>query len=352
VIHSTIFQYILIDGCYSIVKNYLTALYVLFCLLVLTACVSTPAVVSQETMAMFAKPAITPKHLVTGDLIEVRFYRNVELKDAPYLISSGDVLRVDVLDHPKLSRDKVLVLPDGHISLPHASRLSAAGRSIQELLTDLDKIYRKNKIVDPVITVSVEHTESRVETLLQEISSKGRSSIEIIIDRNKTINLPFIKPISASQTFADIQTLIIDSYQREFGGALEVTVNKRSQLSPVVYVIGEVVKPGEVPYVGQLNPVTAIASVGGFRTSANKNDVRLLRINDAGTLSQISLDIEASIKGESENIGVQLQLMPMDIVYIPPSGVASANLAMEQYVRRMLPFTMGIGFSYELNNAR
>src|SRR5215510_11824249 len=50
------------------------------------------------------------------------------VSDTPsYLIQPNDVLSVFVYKYPELSRDQVLVLPDGFISLPLIQDMKAAG---------------------------------------------------------------------------------------------------------------------------------------------------------------------------------------------------------------------------------
>ena len=59
----------------------------------------------------------------------------------------------------------------------------------------------------------------------------------------------------------------------------------------------------------------------------------------------MKLDLAAVMAGQE---GVQdIVLAPYDVVLVPRSGIASAGLWMEQWVRRILPFSLG--FSYTIN---
>jgi hypothetical protein len=39
-------------------------------------------------------------------------------------------------------------------------------------------------------------------------------------------------------------------------------------------------------------------------------------------------------------------LKPFDIVFVPESGIAKVNKAIDQYVRQLLPIDLSAGFSY------
>jgi hypothetical protein len=38
-------------------------------------------------------------------------------------------------------------------------------------------------------------------------------------------------------------------------------------------------------------------------------------------------------------------LQPYDIVYVPKTGIGKVNQAVEQYIRRVVPFSLSAGFS-------
>lgn len=72
-----------------------------------------------------------------------------------YMIKSGDVLRVEVLEDPTLNRS-VLVSPDGRISLPLAGTIAAAGRSVEQVQSDLAGSLGPSFASPPNVFVAVE----------------------------------------------------------------------------------------------------------------------------------------------------------------------------------------------------
>jgi polysaccharide biosynthesis/export protein len=71
-----------------------------------------------------------------------------------YRIQPGDVLQVEVLEDPSLSRS-TLVLPDGSVAFPLAGTLPAAGRSITDFQSALTEALAPNFAASPTVFVSV-----------------------------------------------------------------------------------------------------------------------------------------------------------------------------------------------------
>ena len=277
-----------------------------------------------------------------GDVIEVRFFRNTQLEGQRYGIGVGDVLRVDVVDHPDVSRDRVLVLPDGHISLPLIGSVRAAGKNVDQLSQELAQRYASERILQPQVTVAVEQGDRRLETLFQLESGGGPASMRISVTQDGVLALPFIPPIAANQPMPSLLQAIRQAYRQQFGGRLEVTANviERGGL-PVVYVMGEVKQPVTVPHNAALNPIMAVAAAGGFLGTAEPRDVRVIRLDEQRNYVVHAFDFESNLDGKSRVVA-DFRLQPQDVVYVRPSGVSEANRWVEQYIVRMLPFNFGM----------
>ena len=73
--------------------------------------------------------------------------------DAPYVLWTGDTLNVDVATAPELSREALLIGPDGRISMPLIGAVQAAGRSSEEVRASLMSAF-SSQLRDPRLTVS------------------------------------------------------------------------------------------------------------------------------------------------------------------------------------------------------
>jgi polysaccharide export outer membrane protein len=120
----------------------------------------------------------------------------------------------------------------------------------------------------------------------------------------------------------------------------KATVRLDKSPGQVVYVQGQVGKPGAVPLLPGMTAVQAIAASGGLTDSAGPSKVMLIRRDACGNAhgQRLRLDLVLDQKDNEEDVA----LLPSDIVIVPRSGVAQFDLNMKQYVRDALPVEMFI----------
>src|SRR5262249_10764000 len=104
---------------------------------------------------------------------------------------------------------------------------------------------------------------------------------EFEIDGSGDVRLPLIGQVRAAgltvRAFEDkVIKLLQEGYLKDPRISIEV-VNYRP-----FYIIGEVNKPGQYPYVNGMNALNAIALAGGYTSKANKSDVYLQRNGKTG----------------------------------------------------------------------
>ena len=97
----------------------------------------------------------------------------VEAIPADYVISSQDMLTVDVFDVPELSQTAVQVDNAGTIAMPFIGRVPAAGLTTsqlaQRIAAELDQKYIKN----PIVTVTVKDAASQKITVDGQVTQPG-----------------------------------------------------------------------------------------------------------------------------------------------------------------------------------
>jgi polysaccharide export outer membrane protein len=99
---------------------------------------------------------------------------------------------------------------------------------------------------------------------------------EFEIDGSGDVRLPLIGQVKASgltvRTFEEkIVALYEDGYLKDPRISVEV-INYRP-----FYIIGEVNKPGQYPYVSDMNALNAVALAGGYTPKADKSEVYIQR---------------------------------------------------------------------------
>jgi polysaccharide export outer membrane protein len=82
------------------------------------------------------------------------------------------VLSVFVYKYPELSREKVLVLPDGRISVPLIQEIPASGLTSLQLKQKLEEIL-KDYVDVPNVTVSLESIQSYQVYVMGKVASPG-----------------------------------------------------------------------------------------------------------------------------------------------------------------------------------
>jgi protein involved in polysaccharide export with SLBB domain len=115
----------------------------------------------------------------------------------------------------------------------------------------------------------------------------------------------------------------------------KVTVSIKALNPRGIYVGGEVGRPGFVPYRPGMTALQAIFDAGGAKNTAKVSDVVLIQrsVDDRYRASKVNLE---KVMSQGDLSG-DLPLGPSDIVFVPRTAVANANLFVEQYIINMLP---------------
>jgi protein involved in polysaccharide export with SLBB domain len=116
----------------------------------------------------------------------------------------------------------------------------------------------------------------------------------------------------------------------------EVVVSVTKFAEKTIYIGGEVEKPGTIPYRRALSPLQAIMAAGGFSNGAHKESVILVRSagpNDKFITRKLNLQ-EIIADGVREPI----YLAPHDVVYVPKTPIAEADLWVKQHISDLFPF--------------
>ena len=145
---------------------------------------------------------------------------------------------------------------------------------------------------------------------------------------------------SVSEVDADLTRLYAGRLSRP-----EVAVIVTEYANLRVYIGGEVNNGGLVNISGDMTLLQALMQAGGYRNSANLQQVILLR--NQGTKEPLvsTVNIEQLLKGTSPDIFVEHG----DIIFVPKSGIAKLGDFVDMYVNELVPAALSFGFVYNLN---
>jgi polysaccharide export outer membrane protein len=260
--------------------------------------------------------------------------------DEEYRLGKGDEITVDFAGRPDLTA-KLVVGPDGRITLPLAGDLTLAGQTRPDAAKLIDAAlsnyysnlsaqvtvsrYTANKVL---VLGAVEHpgvvTFDGVPTLLEALSRTGLET-----GPNKAAQIPDRCAIYRGQdevVWVELKTLI------ESGNSL---ADLRLRRDDVVYVpngserfvsvLGQVQHPGAVTLTNTSTVASVLASAGGFTESAgNKPNIQIVD-PATGTSRVISMNDLLN-----PNKSLEITPKPGEIIFVPQSKFFRATYAVER----------------------
>jgi polysaccharide export outer membrane protein len=278
--------------------------------------------------------------------------------DGPYRLQPGDEIQVQVFDVTELNAT-VRIPPDGMISLLLLEEIEASGRTVQQLRETITAGYAK-QYKNPRVSVSIRSYDNLKVYVTGNVNRPGALQLvngltavqavvqaggvsehakvdEAVILRQKQDATPEVVKLQITQVLHNGQRDVV----LQPGDVIYVP---RSDYK--VFVGGEVLRPGLVPMDTALTAIAAVFHAGGFTENASPKDGVLLRDNGKNMAQVIRVNFKDALEGSPDVV-----LQPYDIVYVPKSGIAKLNQVVEQYVRRVLPFSVSAGFSYIFGSA-
>jgi protein involved in polysaccharide export with SLBB domain len=142
----------------------------------------------------------------------------------------------------------------------------------------------------------------------------------------------------AGLTTAQLEQRLVRATSEELKNP-EVVVRIAQFAERRVFVGGEVGKPGPVTFQVGLTPFQAIVAAGGLRDTARLDSVVLVRTDGAGQIvMNRTLDLERLV---ADGAGEMVPLAPQDVLYVPRTAIANANVWVRQHVTELFPFIRG-----------
>jgi len=155
----------------------------------------------------------------------------------------------------------------------------------------------------------------------------------VVVRPDGMITIQLIGDVPAGgKTTDEVATDIQNRVSRFKRGAL-VTVALAGAESPVVTVLGEVRNPTTFALTRQMRISEALGTVGGPTLFADDDEVQLVRPGNPPRV--IEVDMDAIRDGD---LRTNVQVYGGDIVYVPPTALASVGYAIQQVLFPFTPF--------------
>jgi polysaccharide biosynthesis/export protein len=260
--------------------------------------------------------------------------------DEEYRLGKGDEITVDFAGRPEMTA-KLVVGPDGRITLPLAGDMMMAGQTRTEAAKDIDNAlspYYNNLSAQVTVTKytanrvlvlgAVEHpgevTFDGTPKLLEALSRSGLETgpnkasqiperCAIYRGQDEVVWVDLKKLIDAGNSLADLRLRRDDVVYVPNGGERFVSV------------LGQVQHPGAVQLTGTSTLTTVLAAAGGFALPAgNKPHIQIVD-PDSGTSQIISFKDLLDPDKDPE-----ITLKSGDLIFVPQSKVYRATYIVER----------------------
>jgi len=242
------------------------------------------------------------------------------------LIGPGDALHIQVYDTPEMEQ-RARVTDAGEIPVSFLGNVKVANMTPSQAAKVIEqRLITAAIMVHPQVTVRVDAYATQNASVMGQVLKPGlyeidtrRKVIEVlalaggltdIADRHITIERHGDPNQKAEYYYSNVAGTALDDDPMVYPGDT-VVVPKAA----VVYVLGDVLKPGGYPISTNNSKMTvlqAIALAGYANHTAAVGKSKLVRKTPTG-VEQIDLPVGAMQKGKSPEIA----LMPDDVVYVP-----------------------------------
>jgi polysaccharide export outer membrane protein len=116
----------------------------------------------------------------------------------------------------------------------------------------------------------------------------------------------------------------------------KVAVDVNTVSTGQVYVGGEVLRPGVIKLKPKMNLIQAVFEAGGPKDEGDIERVVLLRSMGDNQFGYREINLMRIVKHEEPTDDAVLA--QDDLIFIPKTGIAKANLWVQKYIRNMVPF--------------
>ncbi|WP_295458808.1 polysaccharide biosynthesis/export family protein [uncultured Thiodictyon sp.] len=175
-------------------------------------------------------------------------------------------------------------------------------------------------------------------------------SDRVIVAPDGTIELALIGPARAlDRSVPELANELRERYAHELRRP-ELNVVPRQFGSELVYVGGEVQRPGVFKLVHRMGVLEGIIEAGGFLDTARTNQVVLIRRTSDNKPMLKVINVHDIIEGKARADENNVPLHRFDVVFVPKSTIAEVDLWIDQYLNRSLPFSRAFNYTVNRNS--
>ena len=237
-----------------------------------------------------------------------------------YRLGSGDVVRISVFQNPELTLE-TRVTEAGVISYPLLGSVRIGGESVtaaEQLIAD--GLRSGNFVKNPQVTLVVMQVRGNQASVLGQVNRPGRYPLEVADMRltdllalaggtaqggAETVVVTGTRNGQPFRTLVDLPALFAPG-----GQAQDLKIQNGDTLwvdrQPLVYVYGQVQRPGAMRVERDMTLMQALAAGGGLNLRGTEKGIRVHRKSEGGQVQVMELKMDEKVREG-------------DVVFVPES---------------------------------
>jgi protein involved in polysaccharide export with SLBB domain len=212
------------------------------------------------------------------------------------------------------------------------SRAASALITLGVLLAGCGAPKLNPTLINPPEELTIPYRVHPGDTLSVKFKYHPDDDSQVTVDTDGKLSLPVTGPMSVGGLLIpQVEKMIAERSARYLRNPVVTVAITESQAR--AFICGEVNDQGYVTINRPTTVLQAVVERGGFMPSADLSKVIVLSYA-AGTQRARAIDLKAEVSGEPQD---RTLLEADEVVFVPKTGIAKANEAVEQYVNRMTP---------------
>ena len=268
-----------------------------------------------------------------------------------YLIGPEDVVTIDVLDVPDLSKFDAQVANDGTISVPLLGSVKAAGLTQSALRDELEKDWGQKYLNHPQVSLFIKDFKSRPVSVVGSVAKPGmiyltgrRTLVEVLAMAG---GLASVGAAAGKEVYVErpggFQDLpVVDGLSETAPDKVSIELRKllysqdtklNIEIQPfdivtvsragIVYLAGAFNKPGGYVLDNKdtITALEAVAMAQGLGGNARTSQARIIRRSTSGATTESQIDLKKILESKAPDV----ILADNDILFVPNSNAKAIS---------------------------
>ncbi|MBF0343723.1 MAG: polysaccharide biosynthesis/export family protein [Nitrospirae bacterium] len=285
--------------------------------------------------------------IMSGDILDVLYQMHTWDVKEQFKLAVDTKVDVKFVHVPELNETQT-IKPDGTISLPFIGKVQAVDKTVEELSKELKRAYSKI-LRNPDLYIIIADYNARIKELKLDLHTapRGLSRLTTVRPDGFATFAMLGDVFVIGKTIPEVNSELNDLYAKMIPGLHAVLFLEKNS-GFVVYVLGDVKKPGVYSIVKPITILEAIGLAGSFEYSAKLSDIVVIRREKDKIIAR-AIDAKALMSMKDSDHTDTFLLRPDDIVYVPKRFITEAAQVAKDIGDLIFFRGWSVGFSWELH---